>query len=991
MTFAPSQKTRKTSPSATVQAKGSQPPTQEHSKTGTQLLELRSMMHNNPQAAAQRAMQSMINSSAVAQKKALQRFGRDARQADIEEEEEPLQGKFESAPRPDAMAASQATFGATTQGQSAPNHTGLPDQLKTGIESLSGIGMDHVRVHYNSARPAQLNAHAYTQGSEIHVAQGQERHVPHEAWHVVQQAQGRVRPTRQMKGKVAVNNDAGLEKEADVMGAAAARLGGAQGGAPTAAEPGTPAHDGTCQMAGAGGEKIGFDKASSADEATAEEIRKGFALLQAAWKEARATRKEKKKAIGENMGDYDDRQKELNDLKKDYPLLTKYGKQSEAGSEQAEYARQNNAYSPKKKEIVEKYKKKTAFMKDNAAGQSSLTQVYYKELVPEIEEEAELLKKSAAFSSGQLTLNADQIIYKSDKGDIPIATLKRGNDAFHQSATNEERELFSKTGLESKKTAIGDKKEYIKDNLGTFTRRYAFVEKNYYQMMEFFMTDHMTGRFQQYMMSGGDKKPGIHKITTNMIKNVPSAPSPQLSDTQVAVAHQMYGSLPEQRGVSLTATPKVGVTYANTGGNFRTDDGFKLKIDLARIPKDVLLLNHYSQGGVSDMAPPDYSTTQTHKAKPYNYKYKESALHARELFLEHIRPEWVVEIEHHKKGGFKERDGEKEVLQENDHKNLLSAAKEKFGGDAYEKGFETGVSNGSDVTKLKNDPNYTKGKATGKMVASGYSKGIVVTSKKGIADSHHAFIEVMEDPSIQDQMSPFHVGYLQARTGQPLITTSLEFRSLLNTEFKSLLNSGEKLSDTSASKTSYLITNDQNNFIIKVSFPGPMQEQKTKTTSIPFMELRDAKISYEPEEKNVEVTIKRRSGDFSISLSKEQSMRFQHTVDQYIKSNSKLITTEEKSSEKGTHGMSIDAESLKIERQFVNNMGTLRTKNSIITLAAISGVEFKKEDSLVEITVEHASGSYEMSVKPQRAAEIRQLLIRNGINPAKLGALPMVQ
>jgi len=79
--------------------------------------------------------------------------------------------------------------------------TGLPDQLKAGVESLSGMSMDHVQVHYNSPQPAQLNAHAYAQGGEIHVAPGQEQHLPHEAWHVVQQAQGRVKPTAQMKSR----------------------------------------------------------------------------------------------------------------------------------------------------------------------------------------------------------------------------------------------------------------------------------------------------------------------------------------------------------------------------------------------------------------------------------------------------------------------------------------------------------------------------------------------------------------------------------------------------------------------------------------------------------------------------------------------------------------------------------------------------------------------------------------------------------------------
>ncbi|MCF5506000.1 DUF4157 domain-containing protein, partial [Pseudomonas syringae] len=67
-----------------------------------------------------------------------------------------------------------------------PNRTGMPDPLKNGIEHLSGMNMDHVRVHFNSDKPAQLNAHAYAQGSQIHLAPGQEKHLPHEAWHVVQ-------------------------------------------------------------------------------------------------------------------------------------------------------------------------------------------------------------------------------------------------------------------------------------------------------------------------------------------------------------------------------------------------------------------------------------------------------------------------------------------------------------------------------------------------------------------------------------------------------------------------------------------------------------------------------------------------------------------------------------------------------------------------------------------------------------------------------------
>ncbi len=123
-------------------------------------------------------------------------------------DEELIQGKFESAP-----ASEQEVI----QQEEKPNNTGLPDNLKTGIENLSGYSMDDVRVHYNSSKPAQLQAFAYAQGSDIHIAPGQEQHLPHEAWHVVQQKQGRVQPTMQLQG-VNVNDNEGLEREADVMG-----------------------------------------------------------------------------------------------------------------------------------------------------------------------------------------------------------------------------------------------------------------------------------------------------------------------------------------------------------------------------------------------------------------------------------------------------------------------------------------------------------------------------------------------------------------------------------------------------------------------------------------------------------------------------------------------------------------------------------------------------------------------------------------------------
>jgi hypothetical protein len=105
--------------------------------------------------------------------------------------------------------------------QRKENKTGLPESLKTGMENLSGLSLDDVKVHRNSDKPAKLEAHAYAQGSDIYLGAGQEKHLPHELGHVVQQKEGRVKPTKQLKGKVAVNDDFGLEKEATQMGAKA--------------------------------------------------------------------------------------------------------------------------------------------------------------------------------------------------------------------------------------------------------------------------------------------------------------------------------------------------------------------------------------------------------------------------------------------------------------------------------------------------------------------------------------------------------------------------------------------------------------------------------------------------------------------------------------------------------------------------------------------------------------------------------------------------
>lgn len=141
---------------------------------------------------------------------------------------DPLPGKLE----PTSAAPTAPTM---------TNKTGLPTALKAGVETLSGISMDDVAVHYNSPQPAQLQALAHTQGTNIHLRSGQEQHLAHELWHVVQQKQGRVQPTTQLRG-AAINDETALEQEADVMGGRATAIESNAHTVPASLQSSAPSH-----------------------------------------------------------------------------------------------------------------------------------------------------------------------------------------------------------------------------------------------------------------------------------------------------------------------------------------------------------------------------------------------------------------------------------------------------------------------------------------------------------------------------------------------------------------------------------------------------------------------------------------------------------------------------------------------------------------------------------------------------------------------------
>lgn len=93
--------------------------------------------------------------------------------------------------------------------------TGIPFQMKAKAEEKTGLSYENVKVHYNSPNPAALQALAYTQGEDIYVGPGQEKHLWHELGHVAQQKEGLVKPTGKI-GAYPLNDDPSLEQKADL-------------------------------------------------------------------------------------------------------------------------------------------------------------------------------------------------------------------------------------------------------------------------------------------------------------------------------------------------------------------------------------------------------------------------------------------------------------------------------------------------------------------------------------------------------------------------------------------------------------------------------------------------------------------------------------------------------------------------------------------------------------------------------------------------------
>lgn len=234
-------------------------------------------------------------------------------------------------------------------------------------------------------------------------------------------------------------------------------------------------------------------------------------------------------------------------------------------------------------------------------------------------------------------------------GKIVLITLYQGDAAFVQQTPvgpGMPRAVYTKLGKDP-----GRNNEYVKDDKGVFTRRYAYVEKNKYQFRDLANQGLLAGRYPQDPRYGARPYNEIGKDARKQVPSLP--PDANFTDAyQLAYVHQELGSGPQQRGVSATSTPRHAV-FSNQGESFRTRDGVRVEVDLARVPVGTnqapQLINHYARAaqdkmrGVTD-------TNAIYKGKRRDRQfahYQWSVKKNRELFIKDVQPGYISALTLH--------------------------------------------------------------------------------------------------------------------------------------------------------------------------------------------------------------------------------------------------------------------------------------------------------------------------------------------------------
>lgn len=202
-----------------------------HSNSATALMQLKRRLGLDTEAAAFHPQNAVLPLQARPNLSVLQRRVQDRNRpvqakeaeeapesASAETDQAPMQARSSS----EGLASESAVR--SSSGGGAPLHEGV----RSKMEGAFGADLSSVRVHQDASADS-IGALAYTQGEDIHFANGQydpesvggQELLGHELTHVLQQRAGRV-DIPQGKG-LPINDDTSLEAEADVLGAKAAQ------------------------------------------------------------------------------------------------------------------------------------------------------------------------------------------------------------------------------------------------------------------------------------------------------------------------------------------------------------------------------------------------------------------------------------------------------------------------------------------------------------------------------------------------------------------------------------------------------------------------------------------------------------------------------------------------------------------------------------------------------------------------------------------------
>ncbi|MFV8755338.1 eCIS core domain-containing protein [Nannocystaceae bacterium ST9] len=132
----------------------------------------------------------------------------------------PLQRRIDASA---VVQRTQAVQGLADRSAVVQRPAGL-EGIRDAVGRLSGQDLRDVAIHRDSPEPERKGALALATRDAVHLRPGLEGAAGHELWHVAQQRAGRVHATGTLGDGTAINTDAGLEREADRMGARAHEL-----------------------------------------------------------------------------------------------------------------------------------------------------------------------------------------------------------------------------------------------------------------------------------------------------------------------------------------------------------------------------------------------------------------------------------------------------------------------------------------------------------------------------------------------------------------------------------------------------------------------------------------------------------------------------------------------------------------------------------------------------------------------------------------------